>query len=97
MVIASQHAEGQGQGPRQGVKKRLLLHRVDLQGADIAPGDPQPATLIEADLADALASHRDEAAVTTGEAAHAPVGKRVEDVPFASPIRENLRHWRRRG
>ena len=71
VVVAAEHAEGEGARAGEGVEERLLLHRVQLQGADVTEGDTQRPRLVEADAADAVATGRDQAAMPAGEAADA--------------------------
>jgi len=53
-----------------GVEKRLLLNRVTLNSSDIAPGNVERATVIEANLADTGLSLGNRAAVAAGIAAY---------------------------
>ena len=53
-----------------GVEKRLLLNRVTLNSSDIAPGNVERATVIEANFADTGLSLGNRAAVAAGIAAH---------------------------
>src|SRR3970282_959830 len=71
--IAAKHAEGQRIGTRQHMEEGLLLDRVALQGADIAPRHAQGAAIVEAHLANAAASRSDQAAVAAGVALAGPV------------------------
>src|SRR5580700_3539096 len=70
MQIAAHHSEAVGKGSRVGMEKRLLLDRVTLHSGDIAPGNIERATMVEANLADARLSLCNRAAVPAGIAAH---------------------------
>jgi hypothetical protein len=80
--IAAQHAEGERVGAGQDVEIRLLLHRIALQGGDVAAGDPEGALVVEADAADAAPPLTDEAAVAAGDAAYGAVGEGLSQEPF---------------
>jgi hypothetical protein len=82
MEVAAQHAEGERVGAGQRVEEGLLLHRIALQCGDVASGDQQPATLVEAHPADAPPALPNEAAVPAGDAAECAVGKGLDQAPF---------------
>src|SRR5213592_1695257 len=63
MEITPQHAKAERQPARTRVEKRFLLYRIALDAAYIAPGNHEPAALVEAHLAYALSSIRNRAAV----------------------------------
>src|SRR4029077_11463600 len=69
VVVASEHAERQRPRAGIGVKERLLLDRVDLQGGDVAARNAQHAAVVVANLADALESVEDLAAMPARVAA----------------------------
>ena len=52
MKIATQHAEAVGESTTKCVKERLLLNRVTLHPAHIAPGGVERSAAVEADFAD---------------------------------------------
>jgi hypothetical protein len=66
MVIAPQHAKGEGIGSGKNVEERLLLYWVYLKASDIAARDVEHPFPIETHLANPPPTLRDEAAVTTG-------------------------------
>jgi hypothetical protein len=63
MEIAPEHADAVGQRAGMRVEERLLLDRVALDPADVAPRHVQHAAAHEADLADAGRPLRDRAFV----------------------------------
>src|SRR5205085_3328049 len=67
--VASEHSERERVRSWEGVKERLLLDRVTLQGADVPTGDHQCAAPVVADLADAPQAIFDQASVRAGVAA----------------------------
>src|SRR5216684_4928023 len=68
--VAAQHSETVGEGSRVGVEEWLLLDRVTLNSSDIAPGNIERATVIEANLADTGLSLGNRAAMAAGIAAY---------------------------
>jgi hypothetical protein len=66
MEIATKHAEAESQRPGTHMEKRLLLYRIALHPADIAPRNVQFAAAVEADLTNARLAVRDGAAVAAG-------------------------------
>jgi hypothetical protein len=70
MQIATEHPEAVRQRSRMGVEERLFLHRVALGAARVPPRDPQPATLVEPDLADAKGAIGNAAVVPACIAMH---------------------------
>ena len=68
MVIAAEHAEGEGVAAGEDVEEGLLFDRVAGERADVAVGDEERAVVVEAHAADAVAAGLDEAAVPAGEA-----------------------------
>ena len=54
--VAAKHPEAVRETTWIGIKERLLLDRVTLNAADVAPGNLKPATAVEPDLADACPS-----------------------------------------
>jgi hypothetical protein len=74
--IAAEHAEAVGERARVGVKERLLLDRIALDAAHIAPWDAQPSALVEPHLADAMRAIRDRALVPAGMASQAGLAGR---------------------
>src|SRR2546426_3734817 len=61
--VATEHAEREGIGAREGVEKRLFLDRVALQGPNVSARDHQRAAAVVANLADAPKPLLDQAAV----------------------------------
>src|SRR6266699_1456609 len=61
--VTTEHAEGERVGAGKGVKERLLLDRVALQGSHVSPGNHERAAAVVADLADAPQALFDQAAV----------------------------------
>ena len=88
--IAAEHAEAVGERARMGVKERLLLDRIALHAADVAPRHAQPAALVEAHLADADRALRQRAAVAARVAAQPAVRQRVVELALARFAREHL-------
>src|SRR5260370_28226623 len=68
--VAAQHSETVGEGSGISVEEGLLLDGVTLNSGNIAPGNIERATVIEANLADAGLSLGNWAAVAAGIAAH---------------------------
>jgi hypothetical protein len=106
--IAAEHSETVGEGSWVSVEKRLLLDRVTLNSSNIAPGNVELATVIEANLADTGLSLGNRAAVAAGVApysiaiqlfpksgvAFADAGVRSEDVVQRGHISIlRLRDW----
>jgi hypothetical protein len=50
------------------MEKRFLLDRIELERADVAPGDAQTPSFVEPDTADAVLSFSDDTSVAAGEA-----------------------------
>ena len=71
--IAAEHAEAVGERAGIRVEERLLLDRIALHAADVAPRHAQPAALVEAHLADADRALGQRTAVAAGVAAQAAV------------------------
>src|SRR5205814_9989655 len=92
-----ENAGREGARPGEGVEERLLLHGVDVQGADVAERDLQGAGVVEAHAADAVPAGRDQAAVTAGEAPHAAFGKLLVQLPLAGVAGEEVAERGRRG
>jgi len=69
--IAAQHSETVSEGSGVGVEERLLFDRVTLHSGNIAPGNVERATVVEANLADTGLSLGNRAAVAAGIAAYA--------------------------
>ena len=82
--VAAQHAEGERGGAGKDVKKGLLLDRIALECGDVAPGDQQPAALVEAHPADAPPAISNQAAVPAGHAAYRSVREGPGQGPFHS-------------
>src|SRR5713226_3853584 len=94
--VAAQHSETVGEGSGISVEERLLLDGVTLNSGNIAPGNIERATVIEANLADTGLSLGNRAAVAAGIAAYpiaiqlfpksrvafADAGVRSEDVVY---------------
>jgi len=68
--VAAQHSETVGEGSGISVEERLLLDGVTLNSGNIAPGNIERATVIEANLADTGLSLGNRAAVAAGIAAY---------------------------
>src|SRR6185503_9344906 len=64
--IAPEHPEAVGERAGVGVKERLLLDRIALHAADVAPGHQRAAGLVEAHLAHADGAFRQRTAVPAG-------------------------------
>ena len=69
MIIAAEHAEGEGVGAGEDVEERFFLDGVAGEDADVAEGDEEGAVVVEANAADAVAAGLDQAAMAAGEAA----------------------------
>ena len=72
------------------VEERLLLDRIALHAADVAPRHQQPAALVEAHLADADRALGQRTAVAARVAAQPAVGQRVVQLALARLAREHL-------
>ena len=70
MQITTQHAEAVSQRARVGVKEGLLLDRIALHSADVAPRHVKSTALVVTDFADARLAIGNRATVTAGIAAH---------------------------
>ena len=90
MQIAAEHAEAVGERARVGVEERLLLDRIALHAADVAPRHAQRSALVEAHLADADRAFGQRTAVAAGVALQAPVIEHPVELAFASFSREHL-------
>ena len=90
MEVATEHSEGQGLGARQRVEEGLLLHRIDLQAADVAVGHAQCPALVEPDLADAGVPRWDQAAVPARHAADALLREALTQLTLTRPAAEKL-------
>ena len=90
MQIAPEHPEAVRQTAWVGVEERLLLDRVALHTGNIAPGHPQVAPFVVADLADADCPIRNRAPMS---ARKAPEPVRVDllvDLPLPGVSTEGL-------
>ena len=90
VVVAAEHAEGEGLGSGQGVEERLLLHRVELEGRHVAEGNAQRPRVVEADPADTFATRRDDAAMAAGHATDAALGKHFDQLSRTREACESL-------
>ena len=90
MQIAAEHAEAVGARTRIGVEERLLLDRIALHAADVAPRHAQPSALVEANLADADRAFGQRAAVPARVAAQPAVGQHVVELALAGLAREHI-------
>ena len=70
MKIAAQHAEAVGEGATIRVEERLLLNRVTLYPAHVAPRGVERSAAVEADFADPCLPVGYGAAMSAGIAAH---------------------------
>jgi len=82
MIIASEHAEGQGGGAGKDVEERFLLGGVALEGRYIVGRDIEGPPFVEADLADASLPLVDKAAVAAGIAADIAIRELLVKLPF---------------
>jgi hypothetical protein len=82
MEITTEHPEGQRVRGGIQVKKGLLFDRVTLQGTHVPPGNPEHATLIEADLANPPAPFADQASVSACVTAHSTIGESFIQLSF---------------
>ena len=80
MEIAAEHADAVSQRARIDVKKRLLLDRIALHAADIAPRDVQPSALVEANFAHAHRAVGDRTLMAAGMTAESPAGQRFDEL-----------------
>jgi hypothetical protein len=88
--VASEHAEAVSERARIDVKKRLLLNRIALHAADVAPRDVQLAALIETDFADTDRTVRQRTAMAAGEASKSPVRQPFVELAFPRFTPENF-------
>jgi hypothetical protein len=70
MKITTQHAEAVGESTTKRVKERLLLDRVTLYPAHLAPGGVERSATVDADFANLRMPVGDGAAMSTGIAAN---------------------------
>ena len=70
MQIAAEHAEAEGQRSRIRVEERLLLDRIALHAADVAPRHVEMSAAVVAHLAHAGLSIRNRTLVPAGIAAY---------------------------
>ena len=80
MEIAAKHAKAVCQRAWTGVEERLLLDRIALHAADVAPRDVQRAAAVESDFADAMCAVGQRTRVPAGDAADAPVVERLDEL-----------------
>jgi hypothetical protein len=71
MKVTANHAEAVGERPTVRMEERLLLNRVTLHPAYIAPRDVECSLTVEAHFADPGLPIGNGAAVSTGVAPHA--------------------------
>src|SRR5260221_3713695 len=81
VVVAAQHTEAHRPAAGQRMEEWLFLDGIELESADIPPGDVELSIAIEADPADAIFSGADDAAVTAGEALEFAVSKIPAKLP----------------
>src|SRR5262249_21356501 len=91
MQVAAEHAEAVRQRTRMSVEKRLLLYRIALHAADVAPGDEQRAAAIEADLAHPSRAVGQRTAVAARDATQPAVRHLMVELACACLLREHLR------
>jgi len=78
--IAAKHAKAVCERAWTGVEKRLLLDRIALHAADVAPRDVQRAAAVESNLADTKCAVGQRTCVSAGDAADAPVVERLDEL-----------------
>jgi hypothetical protein len=88
--VASEHAEAVCERARIGVKKRLLLNRIALHAADVAPRDVQLAALVETDFTHADGTLGQRTAMAAREAPKSPVRQPFVELAFPRFAPENL-------
>ena len=88
--VAAEHPEAVSQRARVRVEERLLLDRIALHAADVAPRHPQPPALVEAHLADADGAVGQGTAMAARVTAQAAVGQPVVQRALARRLREQL-------
>ena len=86
--IAAEHAEAVRERAGVGVEERLLLDRIALHAADVAPRHAQRSALVEAHLADADRAVGQRTAMAAGEAAQPAVRQDVVQLALARPARQ---------
>ena len=94
--IAPEHSEAVGQRAWMCVKERLLLNRITLNAANVAPRDHQAAVAVIADLADTNRAFRQRTAVAAGITPQPTVGKHIVEVAFAGFARQDISEGRHR-
>ena len=80
MQIAAEHAEAVGERARVGVEERLLLDRIALHAADVAPRHAQRAAVVEPHLAHAHRAVGDRALMTAGMTAQTIALERLDEL-----------------
>ena len=97
--VAAQHAEAVGQRARPGVEERLLLDRVALHAADVAPRDVELAVADVPHLADAQGPFGNRALVAAGVAAQPPVVDALDQLRrrLVRALRQHVLEGRHRG
>ena len=71
MKVTTEHAETVGQGPTVGMEEGLLLDGITLHATDIAPGNIEGSSAVEANLAHSRLPLGNRAAVSAGVATEA--------------------------
>jgi len=90
VVIAAEHAEGQGFRAGQQVEEGLLLGRVELEGTDVAPGGIEGSALVEPDLTDSAEAVQDNAPVAAGRAPDFVIGQPLVEESRPGPPVEDV-------
>src|SRR5215813_12987677 len=90
MEIAAEHAEAVRQRPRMHMKKWLLLDRVALHAADVAPGYVQLPIAVEAYLAHADRTVGERATMSARVTAEPAVRQSFVQIAFTRFAREHL-------
>jgi hypothetical protein len=88
--IAAEHPEAVGQRAGMGVEERLLLDRIALHAADVAPRHAQASILVEADFTDADRAFRQRTLMAARVTAQAAVRQDVVELPVARFTRKHI-------
>jgi len=90
VVITTEHTEGKGPGSGEYVEERLLLDRVELEGAHVPPRHFENAAFVEADAAYTGPPFLDLAVVTAGVAMEGAVRQLVVELSRPGKLLEHL-------
>jgi len=97
MQVASQHAEAVRQRARISMEKRLLLNRIALHSAHVAPGNVELSTEVVAHFAYTRLPLGNRTAVPAGKAPHSIAINFLVQIAFADLLIEDFAQGRHGG